>query len=195
MRPRSSFRWLADNEPHFRNRRSIADVAVLYPQRTIAFYRSGGGPDAWSGGDRMRSTDYLQGLYYALLEARVLIDFAEDDLAAETLQKYRVLILPNAAYLSDRQVQQIRDYAGRGGSILATFETSRYDEWGDRRDDFVLADLFGAHAAGELPAPHDNSYMRIERPHPVVEGFDVRRCCRAPRHACRSASQTLGRSC
>ena len=37
------FRWLADNEPHFRNRRSLADVAVLYPQRTVAFYRSGAG--------------------------------------------------------------------------------------------------------------------------------------------------------
>jgi hypothetical protein len=169
---RAFFRWLADNEPHFRNRRSIADVAVLYPQRTIAFYRSGG-PNAWSGADRARTTDYLQGLYYALLEARVLIDFvAEEDLSEETLRKYRVLILPNAAYLSDRHVRQIREYAGRGGSILATFETSRYDEWGDRREDFALADLFGAHAAGGVSPPHDNSYMRIEQPHPVVDGFD-----------------------
>jgi hypothetical protein len=170
---RAFFRWLADNEPHFRNRSSIADVAVLYPQRTIAFYRSGGGPNAWSGADRARTTEYLQGLYYALLEARVLIDFvAEEDLSEETLRKYRVLILPNAAYLSDRHVQQIREYAGRGGSILATFETSRYDEWGDRREDFALADLFGAHAAGEVSPPHDNSYMRIAQPHPVVDGFD-----------------------
>ncbi len=169
---RAFFRWLADNEPHFRNRRSIADVAVLYPQRTIAFYRSGTGPGAWSGADRARTSEYLQGIHYALLEARILADFvAEDDLGEETLRKYRVLILPNAAYLSNGHVQRIREYASRGGSILATFETSRYDEWGDRRDDLALADLFGVAVAGEMAPPADNSYMRIEQPHPVLDGF------------------------
>jgi len=41
---RSFFNWLAANEAHFRNKRSIADLAVLYPQNTIAFYKSGAGP-------------------------------------------------------------------------------------------------------------------------------------------------------
>jgi hypothetical protein len=170
---RAFFRWLADNEPHFKNRRSIADVAVLYPQRTIAFYRSGAGSNAWRDTDRTRTSEYLQGMYYALLEARVLMDFvAEDDLSEETLRKYRVLILPNAAFLGDRQVEQIRQYAERGGSILATFETSRYDQWGDRRQDLALADLLGAHVAGDVLPPTDNNYMRIEQPHPVLSGFE-----------------------
>jgi hypothetical protein len=169
---RDFFRWLADNEPHFRNRRSIADVAVLYPQRTIAFYRSGTSPDSWTGADRARASEYLQGIYYALLEARVLTDFvAEDDLGEETLRRYRVLILPNAAYLSERHVQQIREFASRGGSVLATFETSLYDEWGNRRDQFALADLFGVKATGPALPAQDNSYMRIEGVHPVVDGF------------------------
>jgi len=169
---RGFFRWLADNEPHFRNRRSIADVAVLYPQRTIAFYRSGTSPDSWTGADRARTSEYLQGIYYALLESRVLTDFvAEDDLGEETLRRYRVLILPNAAYLSERHVQQIREFASRGGSVLATFETSLYDEWGNRRDQFALADLFGVKATGRALPAQDNSYMRIEGAHPVVDGF------------------------
>jgi len=169
---RGFFRWLADNEPHFRNRRSIADVAVLYPQRTIAFYRSGTSPESWTGPDRARTSEYLQGIYYALLEARVLTDFvAEDDLGEETLRQYRVLILPNAAYLSERHVQQIREFASRGGSVLATFETSLYDEWGNRRDQFALADLFGVKATGRALPAQDNSYMRIEGAHPVVDGF------------------------
>jgi len=170
---RDFFTWLAANESHFRNRRSIADVAVLYPQRTIAFYRSGSGPRAWRGSERAQTTDYLQGLYYALLEGRVFFDFVhEDDLRAEALRRYRVLLIPNAAYLSDDHCSRIRDYVSAGGSVLATFETSRYSEWGDVRPDFALADLFGGSVAGDLVGPTGNSYMRIEARHPVLAGFE-----------------------
>jgi len=170
---REFFAWLAANEPHFRNTRSVADVAVLYPQRTIAFYRSGNGPRDWRGGDRAQTADYLQGLYYALLEGRFAFDFVhEDDLRPETLRKYRALLVPNAAYLSAEHCRRIGEYVSGGGSLLATFETSLYDEWGDRRPDFALADLFGASAAGETIGPVGNSYMRIERRHATLEGFD-----------------------
>ena len=56
----------------------------------------------------------------------------------------RLLILPNIAALSTAQCAQLREYVRRGGSIVATHETSLYDEWGVRRADFGLADLFGA---------------------------------------------------
>jgi len=170
---RSFFNWLAANEAHFRNKRSIADVAVLYPQNTIAFYKSGSGPGSWRGGDRAQTSDYLQGLYYALLEGRFVFDFVhQEDAAPELLKKYRALLIPNAAYLSDKQCEQIRDYAGSGGSVFATFETSRYNEWGGKRSDFALADLFGVSITGEAIGPLGNSYMRIEQRHPVVNAFD-----------------------
>jgi hypothetical protein len=170
---RSFFNWLAANEPHFRNRRSIADAAVLYPQNTIAFYKSGERPGAWRGAERSQTSDYLQGLYYALLEGRFLFDFVhEEDLTPAELRKYRALLIPNAAYLSDKQCEQIRQYAAAGGSVLATFETSRYNEWGDARRDFALADLFGASVAGEIIGPHSNSYARIEQRHPVLKDFE-----------------------
>jgi len=167
------FAWLAAHEAHFRNTRSIADIAVLYPQRTIAFYRSGTRPRDWRGADRAQTADYLQGLYYALLEGRFLFDFVhEDDLDAQTLRPYRALLVPNAAYLSDGHCRRIRAYVAAGGSLLATFETSRYDEWGDVRPDFALADLFGASVAGDVAGPTGNSYMRIAGRHPVLVGFE-----------------------
>lgn len=167
------FNWLADHEPHFRNRRSIADMAVLYPQSTIAFYRSGDGPGSWRGVERAQTSDYLQGLYYALLEGRYIFDFVhQEDLTPETLRKYRALLIPNAAYLRDRECEQIRQYATAGGSVLATFETSRYNEWGDRRPDLALADLFGVRIAGEVIGPYGNSYLRIEQSHAITRGFE-----------------------
>jgi len=170
---RAFFSWLAEHEAHFRNRRSMADVAVLFPQSTIAFYRSGTAPGSWRGSERVQATEYLQGLYYALLEGRILFDFVhEKDLSPETLGRYRVLLIPNAAHLGDEACRRIRDHAAAGGSVLATFETSRYDEWGDRRSDLGLAELFGAHVGGDAVGPAGNSYMRIERPHPLTEGFE-----------------------
>ncbi len=170
---RSFFTWLAANEAHFRNKRSIADLAVLYPQNTIAFYGSGGGPGTWRGSERGQTSDYLQGLYFALLEGRFIFDFVhQDDLGPGTLRKYRALLISNAAYLSDTQCRQISEYVESGGSILATFETSRYREWGDPRPDFGLAGIFGAECAGDVIGPIGNSYARIEQRHPVAAGFE-----------------------
>jgi hypothetical protein len=148
-------------------------VAVLYPQSTIAFYKSGSGPGSWRGAERAQASDYLQGLYYALLEGRFVFDFVhQEDLAPESLKKYRALLIPNAAYLSDKQCEQIRDYGASGGSVFATFETSHFNEWGDKRSDFALADLFGVSITGEAIGPLGNSYMRIGQRHPVINGFD-----------------------
>jgi hypothetical protein len=167
---RSFFTWLSANESHFRNRRPVADLAVLYPQRTVAFYSR---PDSRRPLYRGAPTEYLQGLYYALLEGRFLFDFIhEENLELATLRKYRALLVPNAAYLGDGQCQVVRQYVGGGGSLLATFETSRYTEWGDPRHDFQLADIFGAHVAGEVIGPRGNSYARIEQRHPILNGFE-----------------------
>src|SRR2546423_6559323 len=166
---RSFFTWLADNEAHFRNRGSLADLAVLYPQRTVAFYSR---PESRRPRHRGAPVDCLQGLYYALLEGRFLFDFVhEGNLDAATLQKYRALLVPNAAYLSDSECEAIRQYVHRGGSLLANYETSRYTEWGDARPDFQLADVFGCHSAGDVIGPLGNSYARIEASHPILEGF------------------------
>src|SRR2546426_10539705 len=61
---RAFFAWLAANEAHFRNRRSVADLAVLFPQSTIAFYRSGPAQGSWRGGGRAQTREYLPGVYY-----------------------------------------------------------------------------------------------------------------------------------
>ena len=118
---------------------------------------------------------YMDAVYSALLEGRFLFDFVhEDRLQLERIKKYAALILPNTALLSDEQCRQLREYVSQGGSLLATFETSMYNERNERRDDFGLADVFGIHAAGPVIGRlgNANPYMaRIERPHPILDGF------------------------
>ena len=75
---------------------------------------------------------------------------------------FKLLILADAAALSDAQCAAIRAYVERGGSVLATFASSLYDELGVRRADFGLADVFGVSFAGSIDGPMQNSYLNLE---------------------------------
>jgi hypothetical protein len=162
------FRWSAQHDVHFTTRRSIANIGVVMGQSTQLLY---------PGPATMRSRAYMhettQGIYDALLRGRFAFDFVhEDRLEPERLSKYRALLLPNIAMLSDRQCQQIRDYVQSGGSIMASFETGLYDENLNHRTDFGLADMLGINQAGDVIGTVGNAYYgRIERQHPILEGF------------------------
>lgn len=163
------FRWTARHDAHFRTRRSLANIGVVFGQSTQLLY-----PGPTSSHSRRFMHETTQGLYDALLRGRFAFDFVhEDRLDAERLSKYRALLLPNVAMLSDRQCQQLRDYVHAGGSLLASFETSLYDENLHPRADFALADILGIHKAANAVGTNGNPYYaRIESPaHPILHGF------------------------
>jgi hypothetical protein len=66
------------------------------------------------------------------------------------------------AALSDAQCEQLGAFVSNGGSLIATYETSLYDEQGKRRNNFALADLFGVDWTGKTEGPMLNSYLRLE---------------------------------
>src|SRR5438105_15871665 len=82
-------------------------------------------------------------------------------LDAAHVDRFKTLILPNIAALSTQQCDQIRGYVDRGGGVVATHETSLYDEKGVRRDNFGLSDLFGASFDGRIEARMQNSYLPL----------------------------------
>jgi len=163
------FQWTAPHDAHLTPRRSVANLGVVIGQSTQLLY-----PGPSSSRSRSYMHETTQGIYDALLQGRFAFDFVhEDRLEPERLSKYRALILPNVAMLSDRQCQQLRDYVHAGGSLIASFETSLYDENLKPRADFGLADLMGVSKAGEAIGTNGNPYSaRIEAAtHPILEGF------------------------
>ena len=167
------FQWTAHHDAHLRTRRSIANLGVVIGQGTQLLYP---GPAS----DRSRSYMYetTQGIYDILLRGRFAFDFVhEDRLGPERLSRYRALILPNVAMLSDRQCAQLEAYVQAGGSLIASFETSLYDEHLKPRGDFGLAALAGISKAGDAIGTNGNPYYaRIEspnssHPHPILKGF------------------------
>jgi Hypothetical glycosyl hydrolase 6/Beta-galactosidase trimerisation domain len=166
------YTWHQRHERYLRNEAPLARVGLVYSQQTAAFY----------GGERAQATveDHTLGFYHALIEARIPFEMVHDRLLDPAhLNAFKTLILPNIAALSEQQCGQIREYVRGGGSLVATHETSLYDEWGVRRANFGLADLFGVRYAGRLEGPMHNSYLRLEADaatgtrHPILAGLDA----------------------
>jgi hypothetical protein len=148
--------WHYRSERYLRNEEPLTRVGMVYSQQTAAFY---GGQQA-----RSRVEDHTLGFYHALIEARIPFEMVHDRLLdAAHIDRFKVLILPNIAALSNAQCDQLRQYLQRGGSIIATFETSLYDEWGAPRKDFGLADVFGIRYQGRIEGPMHNSYLNVEK--------------------------------
>ena len=133
------FRWHETNQEYLVNRTPVATVGVVWSQRCVDFY----GRDAAE--ERLGLPQ--RGVANALLRARIpyLLVHADD---IDTASGLKLLILSNLGALSDAQCASIRGFVAQGGGLLATGESSMYDEWGDAREDFALADLFGCHATG-----------------------------------------------
>jgi hypothetical protein len=162
--------WHFRHERYLRNERSLARVALLHSEQTETFHAG------VADGDR--AGDHVLGMYQALVEARVPFDLVHEALlTADRLDAYKLLILADAAALSNAQCDAIRQYVRRGGSVLATFASSLFDEVGIRRQDFGLGDLFGVSFGGRIEGPMHNSYLSLDadpatgKRHPILDGL------------------------
>lgn len=164
------YQVLFRNEKYLRNTEPLARVGLVFSEQSRYY-----GPETW----KQRSGDHSQGMYHALIEARIPFEMVNDRLMEpDNLKPFRLLILPNLATLSDIQCAQLRKFTENGGSLLATFETSLYDETGKQRKDFGLSDLFGISYSGKVEGPMQNSYLKLNKDsatglfHPVLKDLE-----------------------
>lgn len=120
------FGWVEKHEQYYQDARAYTDLAILLSQNTLLTYC---GSDTES-----RYVNHLRGLYAALNQAHINFDIlSEKFLTKEMLSKYRAIMLTNHACMSDAQARAIRDYVAGGGHVVATYESSLYDENGVER--------------------------------------------------------------
>ena len=185
-------RFYKENEQYLVNRRPVASVGLVWSQRNTDFY----------GQDHAAELTELpyRGFMQALIRARIpYVPVHIDNISRDARDlNLKVLILPDIAAMSDEQCSAVREFAARGGAVIASGLSSLYDEWGDARKDFALADLLGAHAPEDLPEQRKammhsvHSYLRLSpelrakvwgpevgdepkttgKRHPVLNGFD-----------------------
>jgi hypothetical protein len=121
--------FVAEHEEIYRVRDSLANVAVVFSSATQFFHAKHGMRGAitfWTG-DGIHPGRFFGQM---LLDLHVPFDYllAERDLTPGRLQRYQTVILPDLACLGDAQLEVLGDYLRRGGNVVATGDTGRFDE-------------------------------------------------------------------
>ncbi|MGE5647633.1 MAG: beta-galactosidase [Acidobacteriota bacterium] len=160
-------RWHEANEAYLVKRRPVAAVGVVWSQRNTDYYGRGEA--------RERVELPYRGMTQALVRARIPFIPVHADHVERDGGGLAALILPNVAAMSDEQCAAVRRFVERGGGLIASGAASLYDEWGDSRGDFALAELFGAHAArgdlGRAAAGSFHTYLRVHD-RALLKGFE-----------------------
>lgn len=111
------YKLLKLNEELFVDTESMATVGVMTSIWSKDFYENSASvkPAYWMG--------------WLLQDLHVPYDYllAERDITLEFLKKYKVIILPDLALMSDDQVAVIKQYIEQGGRAIATHNTAKYD--------------------------------------------------------------------
>jgi hypothetical protein len=93
------------------------------------------------------------GAFRTAVEEHLCVNLINDwNLTSTDLERYKVLILPNTACLDDAAVTAIDRFVRNGGGLVASLDTSLFNEFGDPRKNFALADTLGVEYRG-LPNP------------------------------------------
>jgi hypothetical protein len=71
-------------------------------------------------------------------------------LTPEVLAEFGLLVLPEVDTLAQAEGQALREYVRGGGKLLATGKPGLFDERGQRRENFLLADVLGVDYVEEV---------------------------------------------
>ena len=139
--------------PYLRDRQSIPYVALLYSQTTVERFDHVDGKPA--------QLSELKGFAKALLQEKILFDVITEADLIDSLDRYQVLILPNASCLSAASKAAIRRFVAAGGGLIGSYESGIYDQTGLRTPADDLSETFGVrYLGGTLPFQFD-IYMQM----------------------------------
>jgi len=132
---------VAERERYW-SRNQLRHIGVLISHNTHDFY--GHIPETEN---LLLYRDGILGTFLLLSDNHLQFEFIFDNqVEAGNLDGFEVIILPNAAAMSEKAAESLRKFVEGGGLLVCTFETSLYDEWGEKRKDFLLGDLLGISA-------------------------------------------------
>lgn len=135
---------------------SLADTAILFSRHSRDF------------GRLLHHRNDSVGTSEALSDAHIMHDvLLDEDINLKTLQKYKLLILPSVMCMDKKQVAAVKKYVKNGGRLLASGNTSLFDEYGFGNDHFQLKELFGADYVKDKMTPKPTSIKGANIANPI----------------------------
>lgn len=153
----AAFREVHAKRAHF-GHTPVQEVGLYYSSRTRD----------WFGRDR--PADYFQcfqgahkAMVYEHIPWGVLLD---ENVTLETLRKFPVVMLPNVAIVSAKEVAMFRQYVESGGNLIVTGISGTRNWLGETHFQSALNDLTGAKFIRELDST--DNWVRFQSP-PMAE--------------------------
>jgi len=146
---RTYMREIAERDAYFRADGLFPWCGLVMSEKT----------ELWYGKDKQKDR-YVKGVYgafQATLERHLPMSLVTDrELERGMLEDYRLLFMPNCAAMSDAEMETVRRFVRNGGGLVATYETSLYDEHARPRPGLGLAKVLKAKKVGAF----DSQQMR-----------------------------------
>lgn len=162
------FKFLKDNEKLLDDNLPVAEVAIYASKPTRDVFGN------TVSAEKDRFCCNMKGVERVLAEKHIQFVHIPGDvnLRPEDIEPYKAVILPNAACMSDNEAEVLRQYVKAGGNLIASFETSLYDENGSKRADFALGEVFGVTGTGRMEDTRVDCYQLIrDYEHPLIKGI------------------------
>ncbi|MCS0495642.1 beta-galactosidase trimerization domain-containing protein [Ancylobacter sp. MQZ15Z-1] len=163
---RATFARFRANRDTYLDNRSGAEVALVYSRHSLDNI----GQQDPTG----RYLDHFRGAYNAMMDQRVPFDILSGHrLSLEALKRYRAVVLPNAACLSDAACDALEAYVRGGGHLVATHLSGNFDALGNPRAQTLLGRLAGITQTGVTWTNLRAAYGVIRDPdNPLMAGFE-----------------------
>ncbi|MDY3557967.1 beta-galactosidase trimerization domain-containing protein [Gemmata sp. JC673] len=135
---KNSLAAVTERKPWLTHKRPEPWAALLVSDNTRVFYGRS------SGQVEERYLANVFGFFRAALEEHLPVNLINDwNLTPDDLAPYKVLVLPNAACMSDEQCAAVAQFVERGGGVVASLDTGLCDEFGTPRKTPALANVLG----------------------------------------------------
>lgn len=190
------FSFIKQNKNYFYPTKSLAKVAIIWSNITADYY----------GGGNIEKTDFTSetlftdvgdlhkefgGFYELCFQNGIPVDVLDEiSITDGSLKNYDLVILPNIACVSSCECTNIKNFVKDGGTLLSTFETSMYNEYGEITNDLMLKDVFGISLYEKKSyGPLTSDYIMPVPNAPYMDSFDDYKYLPAPKYIKKTISE------
>lgn len=161
---KDAYQYVHENEALIQKLQPVTDIGIFYSKAT---------------GQILGDDDFslpVKGTLRLLEEGHYQYGFISDrNLTKQQLAGFKVLIMPNVVGLSNDHATIIREWVKEGGKLIATFQTSLFDDQGTQLNDFLLGDVFGVSYDGIVENTAMDCYQKVVTRNQLLKGFEQTR--------------------